>query len=489
MGKNLPRLVVAGLSGDSGKTIVTSCLLTALRQKQRTISAFKKGPDYIDAAWLTHLGQAVCRNLDTYLVAPEDVRKSFITHSLNSDIAVIEGNRGLFDGKDADGTHSTAELARLLDAPVLLVVDCTKATRTIAALVQGCITFDPDIRIGGVVLNRLAGERHRRVITEAISDYCHIPVVGALPKLDRDTGLIPGRHLGLVTPAEFEQHSRLRSELNQLAERYLDIPVIVTIAETAMPLEVLENTEVTRPNRSVTVGYFKDSVFTFYYPENLEALEAEGATLVPISSLEDNELPDIDALYIGGGFPETHADRLCSNRSLMASVKATAEKGLPIYAECGGLIYLSRSLTIDDKQYPMADVFPIDLAMHAKPVGHGYTRLKVDGKNGFFDIGTTVLGHEFHYSGLSTQPESINTCMSAEPGTGIGEGRDGLVYRNVLACYTHIHAGGMKKWAGAVCDQAEEYCSNRAGQNKNSTHLRRGGRSSLLSAISTTTMI
>jgi len=461
----IPRLVIAGLSGDSGKTIVTSCLLTALGQAGLSVAVFKKGPDYIDAAWLSVISQTACRNLDTYLVDPEKTLHTFSTNAAGSDIAIVEGNRGIFDGKNVHGTHSTAELAKLLQAPVVLVVDATKATRTIAALVGGCVAFDPGVKYAGVVLNKIAGPRHQKIVTEAIEQYCHLPVLGALPKLGEDASLIPGRHLGLITPSEFESEDGLRFQLTEMAHKHLDVDRLVAAAREAAPIEVpLKDRPVhTNDNR---IGYFNDSVFTFYYPENLEALQAQGAELVAVSSLEDSSLPELDALYIGGGFPETHAERLTSNRSLMDSVRKAGEDGLPIYAECGGLIYLSRSLTWQDKKYPMTGLFDIDLDMHVKPVGHGYTLLKADRANPFFDIGAEIRGHEFHYSGPIAEIPATQCCFEVNTGVGLGNGRDGLMYKNCVACYTHLHADGFEKWAVALADSARQYRQQRQGLRK-----------------------
>lgn len=464
MSVNLPRLLVAGLSGDSGKTITSLSLLTALSQKGLGISTFKKGPDYIDSAWLSVMAKSECRNLDTYLTEPVDVYRTFTREASKSDIAIIEGNRGLFDGKDVSGTHSTAGLAKLLQAPIVLVVDVTKSTRTIAAIIKGCIEFDPDIEIAGVILNRIAGSRHENIVTQSIEKYCKIPVLGAIPKLEKNSSIIPGRHLGLVTPAELVRDKNFEDKLREISETYLDIDRLIEIAYNAKPLDV-DKTEVINNKKEVKIGYFKDSVFTFYYPENLEALSASGAELTAISSIEDKSLPDIDALYIGGGFPETHAELLANNKSMMQSVKKAAENGMPIYAECGGLIYLSKSLEYNNDIYSMAGVFPIDLKMNPKPVGHGYTLVEIDAPNPYFEIGTKIKGHEFHYSGLSDSQLEFDTgklrsCMKMNTGFGIEGKRDGLVLKNTLACYTHIHAAGVKYWAMALVKNALQYKVN-----------------------------
>jgi cobyrinic acid a,c-diamide synthase len=455
------RLVIAGLSGDAGKTIASLSILTGLRAKGLSVSVFKKGPDYIDPAWLSSVSQTACRSLDTFMVDPEAVVRNFVANADHSDISVIEGNRGLFDGRDVSGTHSTAQLAKLLEAPVVLVVDAAKSTRTLAAIVRGCLDFDPDVNIAGVILNRIAGKRHLGILRDSIAKYCGLPVLGAIPNLGDDLALIPGRHLGLITPSEYEFGAALRSRLRDIAENFLDVDGMIEIAESARSVSYAEPDPSRDAPRRVKMGYFKDSIFTFYYPENLEALEANGAQLVPVSSVSDESLPEVDALYIGGGFPETHAEQLARNRSMMNSVKREALDGLPIYAECGGLIYLARSLRCNDVVYPMAGVFPVDLSMHPKPVGHGYTSLRVDTPNPFYAVGTSIRGHEFHYSGPTDGLQQLESCMNVESGVGVGGRRDGLVHANTLACYTHVHADGMESWAPAMVSRAAAHAARR----------------------------
>jgi cobyrinic acid a,c-diamide synthase len=402
------------------------------------------------------------------MVDPEVVVRSFVTHAGESDISVIEGNRGIFDGRDVSGTHSTARLAKLLRAPVVLVVDAAKTTRTVAAIVKGCVDFDPDLNIAGVILNRVAGERHRKVLSDSIGRYSGLPVLGAIPNLGDDSALIPGRHLGLITPSEYEGDGVLQSRLREIAEESLDIDGIVEVARRGGSISCAPADSPRANPVSVKIGYFKDSVFTFYYPENLEALEANGAQLVPVSSLAEWRLPEVDALYIGGGFPETHAERLVRNRSLMMAVKEQALEGLPIYAECGGLIYLARSLRCDDILYPMAGLFPIDLSMQPKPVGHGYTSVRVDAPNPFYPVGASFRGHEFHYSGPADGPQGAESCMEVESGVGVGGARDGLVRFNTLACYTHVHASGVESWASGVVSRAGEHALRRRNRRTES---------------------
>ena len=456
------RLVIAGLSGDSGKTLVTLSFLASLRKKALTTSVFKKGPDYIDAAWLSFVSGFSCRNLDTYLTDPIDAMNSFVMNAKDSDMAIIEGNRGLFDGKDIHGTHSTAQLAKLLNTSIVLVVNCTKATRTIAAIIKGCQTFDPDLKIAGVILNKVAGKRHQKIISDSIEKFCNIPVLGAIPKLGKDAELIPGRHLGLTPPTEFASASQLIEKLEEIADNYLDIDKLISLAKNENSLTGRETSPPPK-NATVRIGYFRDSVFTFYYPENLEALQNEGAELVSISSLETKKLPELDALYIGGGFPETHAEQIALNRDLMNSVKSAAQDGLPIYAECGGLIYLCKSIKWKGDQFEMAGVFPTELVMSEKPVGHGYSEMEIDRPNPFYKIGDAIRGHEFHYSGISGDLGDKDTVAKMTAGTGLGNKRDGLIFNNSLACYTHIHAAGIKSWAFSMVNAAQDFKKHKRG--------------------------
>jgi cobyrinic acid a,c-diamide synthase len=427
-----------------------------MREQGLRVSVFKKGPDYIDSAWLGAIGGTTCRNLDTYMVEPEVVRARFFRSADGSDVALLEGNRGLFDGKDARGTHSTAELSRLLRAPVILVVNASKRTRTAAALVHGCRTYEPDLRLGGVILNNVGGNRHQRVITESM-EMSGIPVLGCLGKLGGTSAIIPGRHLGLVPPDEQGGREALVAGLLELARNSLDINAILDVARSAEAVDIDLPELPRRKDTNLRIGYFRDSAFSFYYPENIEALEQQGAKLIAISSISDQRLPDVHGLYIGGGFPETHADLLSSNRSLASEVRDASERGMPIYAECGGLIYLCRSLQWKGITYQMSGVFPIDLMMSSRPAGHGYTKCRVDRANPFFASGEIVMGHEFHYSHPVQSSVSTPTCMQVEEGTGLGGNRDGLLHRSSLASYTHIHADSVPRWSERFVESAATF--------------------------------
>ncbi len=462
-----PRIVVAGLAGESGKTIAALGLILAARKRGLPVRGFKKGPDYIDTAWLSWACGYPARNLDTYLMGFETAVASYARHSTPTGLNVIEGNRGLFDGLDARGTHSTAELAKALAAPVVLVVDATKVTRTAAAYVLGCQRLDPDLRICGVILNRISGERHQRIVRESIEGTCGIPVVGVLPRLHGDT-LVPQRHLGLITPREHLPGAELDGQLQTLAAG-LDLERLIAFAGSAPPLATSGQSTPGLPDgRGLKIGYLNDSAFTFYYAENLEALAAAGAQLVPVTALSATCLPpDLHALYIGGGFPETHGETLAGNRPFLEALRKSATAGLPVYAECGGLMLLSKAIRWKDRVFPMAGVLPFAVEVFDAPQGHGYTHLSVDSPNAFFPPGTALRGHEFHYSRILTGDDAPPTACAVERGTGCFSHRDGVAIGNVFATYTHLHALATPQWASGLLTAARQFAGRGKSANQN----------------------
>ena len=455
---HIPRILIAGLRGGSGKTLVSLGLVAAWRKKGFSVAPFKKGPDYIDAAWLSRTAEKPCRNLDLFLMSPGAVVRSFVASAVEADLAVIEGNRGLFDGMDARGTYSTAELAKLLGTPVVLAVDCTKSTRTVAASVLGCQRLDPQVAIRGVILNQVAAPRHESVLREAIEEVCDLPVLGAVARIPQQ--LFPERHLGLVPPQEHEQQTRSIQRVAALAEQYLDLEALWNVAREAPSLELIDRSRAARPvpKPLVRIGVVRDAAFQFYYPENLEALSREGATLIEVSPLADTELPQVDALYIGGGFPETLAPTLAENKSFLGSLREQVEKGLPVYAECGGAVFLGQKLLVDQKQYDMAAVLPVDFVFRAKPQGHGYAVLETVESNQFFPVGDSIRGHEFHYTCVeSSAAKDLSFAFRVRRGYGFDGRNDGLCLRNILASYTHVHALGIESWAPAMVRAAVQF--------------------------------
>ena len=468
MKRSLPRIVIAGMRGGSGKTTLSLGLIAAWRSKGLAVAPYKKGPDYIDAGWLSAAAGRLCYNLDPFMIGNEKILSSFAQHFQGADFAVIEGNRGLYDGMDAAGTYSTAELAKTLRAPVVVILDCTKVTRTMGAMVLGMIKFDPKVDIKGVVLNQIAGTRHEKIVTEVIRNYCCVPVLGAIPKLR--SGLSE-RHMGLTPFQEHPEVQKAVSNTSEIVRKYVDLEKFAEIARGAAGIALPDfgggDPSVAETEKPV-IGIVRDSAFQFYYPENFEELERHGARLVEISALAEKKLPEIDALYIGGGFPETNSIPLAQNVSFRRSVKRAVEGGLPVYAECGGLMYLGKALLLAGRKYPMVGVFPITFSLEKRPQAHGYTTVRVSGTNPFYRKGTVLKGHEFHYSRVlgCGKKEGMGFSFSMKRGQGIMDKRDGVWYKNTLATYTHLHAYGAPEWAECLVKKARSYKRGKSNDKK-----------------------
>ena len=457
----VPRLIVAGLSGDSGKTLVSLGIARALSDRGLKVRPFKKGPDYIDTAWLGVAARSTCRNLDTFLMSDEGIASALAKTASDADLLLVEGNRGLFDGVDVEGSHSTAMLARRLAAPVVLVLDVTKMTRTAAAMVMGCRAMDPEVDLAGVILNRVGCGRHETIAREAVAGIAGTPVLGAIRRIKGEDPL-PGRHLGLVNAAEHPDPEEAVQRAAAAVVDGVDIDRILAAAQWAPELDLV-TTETPIDQVAVSIAYLEGEAFSFYYAENLERLRAAGVQLVPVDPAGATELPDVDGLYIGGGFPEVHAARLGANTDFTASIRGRVEAGMPVYAECAGLMYLARELVVDGVPHPMAGVLDLVAEQRPTPQGHGYEVAVVDRDNPFFAAGTRLVGHEFHYSRLvdsSMRPESV---LRVERGTGIGEKRDGIVDGRVWASYLHLHAGATPGWADGFLALAAQYAAERDG--------------------------
>lgn len=462
-------IAVGGTRGASGKTIVTLGIIRTLLQHGYTVSPFKKGPDYIDPAWLSLAAQNQCRNLDSFLMNDDIINKSFSYFSSKYDISIIEGNRGLFDGLDIAGTYSFAELVKLLDVPLILIVDCKKASRSIAAMVHGFHTFDPELSIQGIIINNFAGPRHKKIITESIETYCKIPVIGAIPRIPEL--LLDERHLGLEPIYEHRNPEKIFDLLDPVFSEAIDIEKIIEISETPsfrnirnLPAAHTPDTaqDITPPSVNSAeilfddvheapavsniviprkrIGIIRDSAFNFYYIESLEILE-KYTDVMYINALADSRLPLIDSLYIGGGFPETHAQQLSDNITLRDDIARFIEDDFPVYAECGGLIYLSQAIISETGEHSMVGIYPYRFELSEKPVGHGYTTFQVDKETPFYHTGDIVKGHEFRYSRIINPNDcaDVHTAFAMQRGQGIMNKRDGALYKNALATFSHTH--------------------------------------------------
>ncbi|HQK45516.1 MAG TPA: hydrogenobyrinic acid a,c-diamide synthase (glutamine-hydrolyzing) [Syntrophorhabdaceae bacterium] len=452
------RMMIAAPSGRSGKTIITAGICAALRKRGLVVQAFKKGPDYIDPSWLTAASKRPCRNLDLYMMKKDVIIKTFYRASEDADISIIEANMGFYDGVKPDGRDSPAGLARLLDVPVIFVVNCLRITRSVAAIIQGFMGFEQGSNIKGVILNNVSGQRHEKKLTDSIKRHCHVPIIGVVPKSSSLN--IKERHLGLIPFVENHEKEDLINDMARFFERYIDMDRILSIAEGPVVKKPHNNISGTYKNTKksprVKLGIFYDKVFSFYYHENLEALEKNGAELVYIDSMKDTALPNVHGLYIGGGFPELYGSEITKNRSLLLELKRAIEGWMPVYCECAGLMYVSSGIKTHEGFFEMAKIIPSVVEIKRSPQGHGYMEAEVITENPFFKKGVKIKGHEFHYSRL-IKDRDLPCAFRVLRGHGIDGYHDGIVYKNMFASYMHIHAAGVPYWAKNFVQIAERY--------------------------------
>ncbi len=441
------RFLISAAHKSSGKTMVSIGLCAALKARGHVVQPYKKGPDYIDPMWLSQAAGRPCRNLDLYLMERCDIIATFSRHS--AAVSLVEGNKGLYDGLALDGSNSNAALAKMLDLPVFLVIDARGMTRGIAPLILGYQAFDRDINIAGVILNNLGGNRHEAKLRAVIEHYTDVPVVGAIHHDERLS--IVERHLGLMPSNESHVATAKIKQIGEAIAEQVDLDKLLALSKKE-PLDTPGKAEIIAlPGRDkVRIAIARDRAFGFYYADDLDALTEAGAELVPFDALRDAALPDVDALYIGGGFPETCAAELEANDSLRMQIKQMIENGMPTYAECGGLMYLSRSIDYQGRRYKMVGAIPGDVQMHDKPVGRGYVHLKEAGSHPWprpNGPAMQIRAHEFHYSSLENLPPETRYAYHVERGYGIDGERDGLVLHNMLASYTHLRTIGSCYWA------------------------------------------
>jgi cobyrinic acid a,c-diamide synthase len=413
------------------------------------VQPFKKGPDYIDPLWLGLAAGRPCYNLDPYLSGAEEIRAEVARRMSGASLGVVEGNKGLYDGLALDGSNSNAALAALIGAPVVLVIDARGMTRGIAPLILGYQAFDRNIRIAGVILNQLGGPRHEAKLRAVIQHYTGVPVLGAVQHDERLT--IVERHLGLVPSNEAEGARQRIDEIAALIAAQVDLDELLAVAGQAPPLPAWASTPHAPSSAPVRVGIARDAAFGFYYPGDLEALRAAGAELVAFDALHDERLPQVDSLFIGGGFPETHMDALSANSGLRTELRAAIDAGLPAYAECGGLMYLARGIEWNGQRAEMVGALPADIVMHERPVGRGYVHLRETGR-GLWPTpppgeATLIRAHEFHYSSVENLASDVQFAYDVERGHGIDGRHDGIVHKNLLASYAHLRDVAEHRWA------------------------------------------
>jgi cobyrinic acid a,c-diamide synthase len=439
----MPRVFISAAHKSSGKTTLTLGLCAALDARGHVVQPFKKGPDYIDPLWLGMAARRPCYNLDFHMMQRAEIEQQFARAAAGARISLIEGNKGLYDGLDLDGSNSNAALAKLLDAPVVLVIDARGMTRGVAPLILGYQTFDPDIRIAGVILNNLGGSRHESKLRAVIEHYTDVEVIGAV---QHDPAMqIAERHLGLV-PANEQQaaHASIQQVGNRVAAQ-VDLDRLLSIADSAPDRELAFLDEEKAAAEQVRIGIAHDQAFGFYYSEDLDTLRASNVDLIKVDTLNASTFPQVDGLIIGGGFPEMFMAALEANASLRASIRHAIESGLPTYAECGGLMYLSRNLAWKGQACKMVGVVPGDTVMHERPVGRGYARLQPTGDSHWQET-DSIPAHEFHYSSLENLPADSIYAYEVKRGHGIDGLHDGYQLHNLLAGYVHRRGTGQQGW-------------------------------------------
>jgi cobyrinic acid a,c-diamide synthase len=448
----VPRLVVASLGAGAGKTTVALGLVGALRRRGRTVQTFKVGPDFVDCAYLAHASRRPCRNLDSWMLGRDGVSHSFTHGVAGADCAVVEGTMGVFDGHGAptdagDAPRfpgSTAELARLTGAPMVLVIDVGSTAETAAALALGVRRLDPQLDVIGVVLNNVPSDYRRQAVEDAIWRWSTLPVLGALPRMPQVQ--IPEARTGLLPLTQNPHVDPALDELAAAVARHCDLDLIERLMTRVHPLPAISSRHLVgsvadRRERPVRVGVAFDDAFCFYYPENLELLEEAGASVVTFSPLEDRALPrDLDALYIGGGVSEMFVPRLAANHGFMESLRRAAVRGVPLYAECGGAMYCANSLrTSDGHVHRMAGLVPVDIALEAGLLRTGYRELRLQTDTILGTAGTVLRGHEFHFSRLLSGAQALTPAYSVHDAEGQPLGCEGWASSTMLASFVHLH--------------------------------------------------
>ncbi|MBI2849622.1 MAG: cobyrinate a,c-diamide synthase [Chloroflexi bacterium] len=443
-------IVIAGTVSGVGKTTITTGLMGALTRQKLKVQPFKTGPDYIDPTYHTWVTGVASRNLDTWMLSHQAVVELFTRAVQGKDIAVIEGVMGLYDGRSSKSDEaSTAELAKLLGVPVLLVVDCGKGARSVAATVAGYKAFDPSLHLGGVILNGIGSPGHLEFCQEAIEHYTGVKVLGHLPR--RDDLTLPERHLGLIPTVESQASQEFLERLIAQCEATFDIPEILRVSEQAAVREAGPSLfpRVKKPP-VVSIGVARDKAFSFYYEDSLDLLEAWGAEIAPFSPLEDTGLPEgVSGIYIGGGFPELYAEQLATNIPMKNAVIAAVKRGMPVYAECGGLMYLGESISdLKGKEHSMVGAIPVSTRIDKPRLSLGYRTVQALADGPVLRQGEIARGHEFHWSVLQASAGSPNAYRITDRGESI----EGFQQGNLLASYIHFHLGALPSMTGRLID-------------------------------------
>ncbi|MDQ7075570.1 MAG: cobyrinate a,c-diamide synthase [Gammaproteobacteria bacterium] len=450
----MAHILLSAAHKSSGKTTISIGLCAAFKSRGLEVHPFKKGPDYIDPMWLSRAAEHPCHTLDFYTSKHSEILQTVAQYHHQSDLCLIEGNKGLYDGLDLEGSNSNAALAKFLHAPVILVLDARGMTRGIAPLILGYQQFDPEVNIAGVILNQVGGSRHEGKLRRIMEHYTDVTVLGAV---QRDPALdLEERHLGLMPSNEDHLATEKISAIGSAIAKQVNLDQLLEIAQQAqLPTPAVPAPLPLNTQKKVRIGIAQDAAFGFYYPSDLHALQDAGAELISINTLKDTQLPKIDGLFIGGGFPETQMKALEANTQLRLEIHQAIENGLPCYAECGGLMYLSNAIHWQGQRCEMVGIIPAETEMHPRPQGRGYVRLQENSDSLWPRAGSAeIAAHEFHYSALSglEHNPAFKFAYQVKRGVGIDGQHDGLIYKNLMACYSHQRNSQQNPWTGRFID-------------------------------------
>lgn len=442
----MAHVLISAAHKSSGKTVLSAGICAALHEQGLCVQAFKKGPDYIDPMWLARASQRNCYNLDFWTQTDEEIVSMFEKQTRGIDIGIVEGNKGLHDGLTEDGRDSNAALAKLLRAPVILILDTRGTTRGVAPLVLGYQQFDPAVTIAGAILNFVGGERHAAKLVNAMERFTDVPILGTVYR-DKELELAE-RYLGLM-PSNEDQFSGQRiANISRIIADQVDLDHIAAIADSVPPsIPFSEEPAADIQDYGLRIAYAKDEAFGFYYADDLDTFSQLGVQLLPFDTLHDSCLPEADALFIGGGFPEKSMHKLAANTPMKQAVHDVIEKGMPVYAECGGLMYLCNAIRFESDRCEMVGIIDAECEMHEKPAGRGYTVLQKNTRHLWSSTPQRPIpGHEFHYSTLTNIAGRYSYSFEVRRGFGVNGQNDGICYKNLLACYIHQRNTEQNQW-------------------------------------------
>ena len=433
--------IISSTKKSSGKTIVSIGLSAILKSQKKAFSVFKKGPDYIDPIWLSRASGKSCYNLDFFTMQKKEISSTFKKYSNNCELAIVEGNKGLFDGLSLDGSDSNASLAELLKLRVILVIDCKGMTRGIVPLIEGYKHFNKKIKYQGIILNNVNGDRHQTKLVESLEKYTDFKVIGSIWK--EDSLSIKEQHLGLIPSFAHKQTVQKINKIRDVIKKSVDINIL---DNTFNKKNVIPKIILKKKYANLKIGIIRDEAFGFYYKDDLEKFTELGSKLVAIDSINDKKLPKIHALFIGGGFPELSAYKLSKNKGMLQSISDFIEGNCPVYAECGGLMYLTKKIQYNSKAYKMAGVINGETKMLSKPVGRGYVILETSSKHPWLKKSLLINCHEFHHSKLHLYKSNYEYAYRVKRGYGIDGIHEGLLYKNLLATYNHLRDTKQTNW-------------------------------------------